>query len=275
MKNRIITYISFLLLALTSSASAVNKMPFTHVPVGLHPAVEAIGKLGETAPLLQRAFGGGTIRLADSYGGDCHFEALWDSCTRTIAINKQVHKTLGLKIRDLLFELHNAAATDKFAHLDKLAEEGKINKERYVRATELIEYQNVKATVALLDLGIARKIFPPDCKWEILPNFDEHYKMQQLTGHAQMIAQSFDAFTPSRCHFTYTGTIAFLSPFSEEEKIAMTQYLWAKAALTHGTAIDKQAAERFFSEQRRTIAKQKRSPLKTRQAALLEAALSS
>lgn len=118
--------------------------------------------------------------------------AMWKGDERTIVLNAAKDWTEGKKIRSILFELHNALANREFYQIDLQAAAGKLSKWEYVEKVERLEHKNVLKTVSIIQKGIKMQSFPQDTFWAVETNFGRHFKIQQETGHSQLIAQMYD-----------------------------------------------------------------------------------
>lgn len=230
--------------------------------IELKGPIEKISKVPEIVKKINKITKDGKITVKLEYINNFDFEALWNSSNRVIIVNGNNNKKEGELITSILFELHNANADKNLAHYFSLAEKGLIDKESYVRAIEKIEHDNALETVDLLELGIKRGVFPSEAKWNIYRNFEDHYKLQQVHGHSQWIADKFDQIAPKDKIKPYKGTLSF-SNLSEEEKQKMTQFLSIKNRLSSNDPLVKQGAEKekakieyFF-----TFCEQKKSEL--------------
>lgn len=126
------------------------------------------------------------------------FGAYFDLDRRIIFINSSAYRTEGEMIGSLLFELHNAATNSQLNALDHLALQGRIDKERYIRSVEYIEYKNSLKTAHIAKCGIDAGFFPPDAIMHTYKDFDEHYRWQIAGGHSALIGKTFDQLRASK-----------------------------------------------------------------------------
>lgn len=115
------------------------------------------------------------------------FAAYWEPATRTIGITPGENP-----IYSLLFELHNAASQSTYDYYNDLAVHKKISKEEYIRTFEYIEYQNIYETSALIEEGIRQGIFSKECRTDYHATFEEHYRDQQVAGHAAWHGDNYE-----------------------------------------------------------------------------------
>lgn len=247
------------LITLTASLSQLHahsktasQQFFSAVPSELIPVVQAILRLPEARELLQEVCAQGRVRIELQYNRQ-GFEALWNQEQRMIVLNTAQCRGMGSRIRCLLFELHNARAASQFTHTDHLALSGRVSKTSYVEAIERIEHTNVLQTAQLLNKGTARGLFPSDAHWDIMHDFTDHYKMQQLTGHSQQIAQTYNMLCNDGRRSPFRGTISQLGQLSAKDKEVLTQYLWTKASLTQGNEREKRDAAAFLEREAKRV----------------------
>lgn len=199
---------------------------------GAHPvaarALAALEKLPEFNQLVKKAEAEGKIKLEVVSMPHEQFEAFWDGTHRVIRINQANQPALGSMITSILFELHNASTDPQFKQLYRQAKSGQINKNRYVEKVERIEHQNALNTCTILQKGIRLGYFPQEADWLILRSFDDHYKLQQLHGHSQWIANNFDLMFPSRKREVYLGTVPQIATMMQQDKNDMMRYLSIK-----------------------------------------------
>lgn len=205
------------------------------IVAGNHPiaekALSSLKQLPEFNELVKKTESHGAIKLEVVSMPNEPFEAFWDSTYRVIRINQAKEPTLGSMITSILFELHNASSDPHFKQLYHQVKSGYLNKERYVEKVERMEHQNALNTCTILQKGVRLGHFPKDADWSILRSFDDHYKLQQLHGHSQWIAQNFDHLFPSRNREVYLGTIPQITTMSEQDKNDMMRYLSIKDEL--------------------------------------------
>lgn len=130
--------------------------------------------------------------------------ALWNGHERSIVINSNKQRSFGELVRSIFFELHNAAEESSFNLLDSYAKQGQFLKDEYVEAVERLEHQNAVRTASILEKGVRLGLFPVDAKLPVLPNFNQHFKIQKQCGHSSQIAAAYDCLTHA-CHKAKTG----------------------------------------------------------------------
>lgn len=220
---------SFLMLsALAEGATkfgSPNKRHELYYEKQLAPVICSMMKHPEVRQLVKRALADGSIKVEVANRHNTGFGALWDCTDRLISVNGQQTHSKGALICSIIFELHNAATNTQLKALAKLAIRGQISKDQYVEGVERIEHYNALSTVSILNKGIQMGIFPQNCRWDIRPNFDEHYQIQQLTNHSQWIARNYDSLTKSKSPTQFRGTIPNLNRLSQSEKNDMLRYL--------------------------------------------------
>ncbi len=199
---------------------------FASYPQKLKPVVETIQSLPEGRALIVAASKEGPIRLA--LFNDSRFGACWNNQERIIALDPQTNASMGKAINSLIFELHNAKNDKKLTQLYRLAANRQIDKEAFVESVERVEYENALETCRLLRKGIERKVFPKDADWQIFRSFEDHYSIQQMTGHSQQIAESYDDLTRARTSKPYIGTLGKYHKLSEKNKEDLVRYFYLK-----------------------------------------------
>lgn len=193
----------------------------------LNHAIQRLKDLPETKKIVQEATLSGPITIKMDYSRTMPFEALWECGRREIRIDKAQVKSFGKLLCDLLFELHNAASTSKNDILWNRAQTGNIDCDSYVRSAEKIEHENVISTVAILEAGIAKGIFPQSSRWVVVEDFETHYKIQQLVDHSLYIAQEYQEVKPPSIRSRpYIGTVPNLRFMSQNQKFAMASALF-------------------------------------------------
>lgn len=201
---------------------------FNYVPPSTRAAVKAIESVPEAVSVLKQVQEKGAIRIETEYFHDSDFEALWDSTNRIIYINEANNETTEKMISSILFELHNAKTDEQLKRLFKQAKTGQIDKESYVESVEKLEYHNALATSQLIEKGIQEGMFSRKARWEVCSNFQDHYRVQQLHGHSQWIANKFNNMSPAYRHKDYKGTINNLGRLTEKEKRALLREIAIK-----------------------------------------------
>ena len=190
--------------------------------------IQSLSNLPETRRIVGEATLAGPITIVIDYSKSMPFEALWDCGERRIVIDGTVVKSFGKMLCDVLFELHNAASTPKNDDLWNRGQKGLVDCDTYVKAAEKIEHDNVLSTVAILKAGIDKGIFPKSSWWEVVEDFEIHYKIQQLSDHSLLIAQEYQAIKPPNIRsLPYTGTVNNLRFMSKRQKLAMAGALYS------------------------------------------------
>ncbi|MBA2728249.1 MAG: hypothetical protein H0U49_08785 [Parachlamydiaceae bacterium] len=162
----------------------------------LKNSLRAIRNLKEGNKLICDILKQGALRLSVAKN-ECSvkFGACWDPDRRIIFINLSSHNSEEEIIASLIFELHNALKTPQFNQLFSLATNQKIDKEKYVKSIEFIEYQNSIDTAALIKLGVEKKVFGKNTYVSTYNTFDEHYWYQKMSGHSAVHANNYDSLT--------------------------------------------------------------------------------
>lgn len=249
-------FIIFMLTVMVVSLQALQPespgLYFSYVSPAFQAEVSAILSLPEAHELLTSIQRDGriSIRLSRNMPDGC--EALWCDDERLIAVNDTTCRSRGVRIRSILFELHNASAKAQFGSLDRLAMTGKIAKEAYVEGIERIEHNHVLRTCKLIELGIQRGIFPIDTRWMVMRDFASHYLMQQLTGHSEHVAKNYNDLAPRRSR-PFQGVFSSFAPLTSDDKSLLTNYLWMKTAMIEGSDKEKQEAERFIQREKEQL----------------------
>lgn len=200
-------------------------------PPELNKAVSSIEKLSDVRPLLEKVARQGKIKIEIEHMPTETFEAFWDGNRRVITINSPDKRTPGSVICSILFELHNASTDQVLSTLVSKASSGIISKDEYVESVERMEHSNAVNTCALLDKGIQQGIFPVEASWYVYPNFDDHYKVQQLAGHSEWLANSYNVLNPNGSKMQFSGTIAELNNLTSHDKEDMLKYIAIKTQL--------------------------------------------
>lgn len=214
-----------LILSISFLTSPIVGQPST--PPSIEEALTAIRALPEGELLLRTIEAEGPITFEYREIDDFDFGAMWDSRTRTVVVNAKRCRSQGIMISSLLFELHNAKTTQHLINESRRAIAGKISKDRYVENIERMEHQNALDTIAILEEGIANGTFPSTAQWTIIRDFDDHYMLQQLSGHSHWIAHNFDSMVKSAPQ-PYHGTIKEFDTLSPQDKKELSLYLSIK-----------------------------------------------
>lgn len=159
--------------------------------------LKTIQKLPNANNVIQKVLSEGSLSIKINHCLSTKFDGYWSDSNRTIYLTKSKSTSKGNLINTLLFELHNASRNSDFEEFDQLAYHRKITKKKYIEAVEYIEYQNALATSALIEEGIALKIFPQDARWNLAEDFSYHFSIQKRTGHSAWIGEMYDSLTNS------------------------------------------------------------------------------
>jgi len=163
----------------------------------LQSCFKTIQKLPEVKRLIEDIQKEGSIGIAiNNHPLSQQFGAFWDPDRRMIFVSPSTHNSEGQTIGSILFELQNAFVSSKINHLDSLASQGKIDKEKYVEAMERLEYHNSKNASKLAEKGIKLGIFPAAARLHTYRDFEEHYRIQKMAGHSAWIAKNYDSLAP-------------------------------------------------------------------------------
>jgi hypothetical protein len=221
-KNLII--FTFLMLFDSLSLHAIHiSQNSPHVKQAFH----LIQNLPEARQLIQSIEKEGSVKIEILNLPQESFDAFWDGGRRTIRVNAGKNEKLGVLICSILFELHNASTNQQLKKMTTLAANGMISKDQYVESIERMEHENAIKTCALLNKGISINLFPPEAYWPILPDFEDHYKIQQIHGHSAWIAAQYDSISPRRN--AYMGTIP--PNLTRQQKKDLLQHLRMKNQL--------------------------------------------
>lgn len=185
--NKVLVLISSLFI-FSQAMGAVN----VECSPELKPFIQHIQQLPEANELLDQIWKEGPVKIFNSQTNPIaqQFGACWDSERRIIFVN--ANRSEGQVYKSIIFELHNALVNSKMDYYDKLAINKQISKEDYIRAIEHLEYINSKNGAKIADLGIAKGLFPQECRFHTYKDFEEHYKWQIYGGHSQVIGQNYE-----------------------------------------------------------------------------------
>lgn len=206
--------------------------------------IQIIHQLPEARRLIAKVQQDGPVHIAPATGMETHqFEACWEANSRTIFLNTKRGQSEGVTINSILFELHNALATSRLEMLTNQAANGQIDKEMYVEQIERTEHNNALRTSQLLEKGIAMGIFPESARWPVPQHFEDHYHLQQIHGHSQLIAMQYDEMSPhGKGQQNYHGTIPGLDHLSAQDKEDLLFYMTIKQDLESSSASLQQRA---------------------------------
>ena len=197
--------------------------------IQIRKLVQSLEKLPAGKDLIRKSTAHGSISILTNPRCYMPFEAMWDGEHRRILIDGKRNMDHGRILRSLIFELHNAAADPEFDEVIRHACRGSIDCDAFVEESERIEHNNVLKTVAIIKEGIARGIFPASTHWEVIEDFDIHYKIQQIAGHSQFLAKEYETLKPRHYRSRpFSGTIQGLSEMTENQKMALVRKLYSQ-----------------------------------------------
>jgi len=154
--------------------------------------MEKILKIPELKQLLTFIKKDGAIHILPKHSElTKQFGAFWDPDRRIIYVDI-IDKNEGLTIGSIIFELHNASVNAQIIHLNKLASQGKINKENYIESMEHIEYINSINASKIASKGIKKGIFPKEAFLPTYSSFREHFQAQINSGHSACFGRNFE-----------------------------------------------------------------------------------
>lgn len=187
-KNFIRLVLLFIVFVPTLYSAEINCSP------RLKPIMEKIQRLPEARALIERVQreGGVAFRINEEMSYSQDFGAFWDLDRRTVNVSYNFHRSEADVIGSIIFELHNALATERLDRVFNLAMKRAITREQYVEQIERIEYENSHLASALVAKGIRAGIYPPEAHLNTYSSFEEHFHFQKVGGHSQAIAQSYD-----------------------------------------------------------------------------------
>jgi hypothetical protein len=165
---------------------------FATVPPPLQNAANILLACPQARNLLSEIQKEGPINLAFLPMGSNASNAMWKPDTRQIVINSSKKREIYDLIRSILFEMHNASSKNQFYEINKNAKKGFLSKKAYIRTIEYIEHQNALKTKNMIEWGIKNHYFPKKTRWSVCADFEEHYKLQQQSGHSSFIASVYD-----------------------------------------------------------------------------------
>jgi hypothetical protein len=156
--------------------------------------IKLLYQLEETKQLLDRVEACGMITIKSAHLGSNFSNAAWFPDERTICVNFSNKRSPGSVMRSLVFELHNALNQNYFDHLDQLAMQGRISKEKYIESVEQMEYTHAQKSRDILEKGVKKGLFPYDAPDRyVAPSFAEHYRVQREAGHSKLIGNLYDS----------------------------------------------------------------------------------
>lgn len=167
--------------------------PFIGVPATMQREVGMLMHFDATRSFLNSFGNEKPISLQWLSLGKESSNAFWSMEKRLIALNASREWDEGEVIYSILFELHNAKASQQLMELDKQAAKKQISKSQYVESVERVEYQNVLKTSQLLEEGVRLGYFPKQTYIPDYPSFPEHFRLQIEHGHSAFIGEKYDA----------------------------------------------------------------------------------
>jgi hypothetical protein len=204
---------------------------FADYPNSIKPIVETLQKLPEVRALLGKINEEGPIRISLHQDKQGQFDAFWDGEGRTILLNPyRLHKK-GDWLFSILFEMHNASTDQTINKLMEQASLNQISKDEWVRSMEYMEFQNSLNTCKLVEKGIQSGVFPRDTPINIFYTFDVYYWVQQIMGHSDWHANTYDSVNPKGVGTPYRKTIPEFSKMTEQDKQDLLRYLFIKNSL--------------------------------------------
>lgn len=236
---------------LTSSSVNIRthspKAGFSYVAPALDKSVNILLRCPYVRDLLSEIQKDGPIYLDFKPLGKNAANAMWQSNTRYIVVNSSNKRGIPDTVRSILFEMHNAHKQKAFAKIDEKASHKQLSKEMYVQAIEHQEHQNALQTKNVIDWGIRNNFFPKESEWPIFTNFEDHYKLQQLSGHSDFIAHVYDILNPQGKHTSYRGTLV-LTHLTDHEKKVYMNFLALKNTIEHGSPKEKEQARQVLMQ---------------------------
>lgn len=160
----------------------------------LEKILETARELPEANAVFEKVLQCGPLHIEINTHISKQFEGYWAYEERTIYLTKTRNTHDGILLATLLFELHNAYRNHELSDLTSKAAQGKISREDFIRAYEYVEYKNVRDTQKLVQLGIDRGIFPKSASMYYPDNFEDHYAVQKMHGHASWIGKIYDGY---------------------------------------------------------------------------------
>lgn len=198
MLKKVSAYLFSFVFGCCSSGIAVNSDSLqARCPPELLPVVQSIERLPSAKRLIMEVQRNGPIHLdvnQSPFLSD--FEAYWEADKRRIVVNLAAGSNRALS--SILFELCNALTHAQFVHYYRLVSEGKIDKESYIHAIELIEYKNALHTSQLISEGIKLGVYPQSSDFPTFASFEEYLHAQQIAGHSDWVGRTYDMVISQR-----------------------------------------------------------------------------
>lgn len=223
-----------LVLTVLTALILSTALVYSAEPLNISEAVAAIKTSSESAALYRAVKSEGEVEvvISDKEGND--FDALWDGGMRTIFINPRKVQSQARLISSIIFELHNAKSNQELIALVDKAEKGKMSKEEYVRQVEELEYRNITHAANVIESGVKKGFFPSESMLSAFNTFSDHYKLQQLYGHSQWLAEQYNHLNPPAAQEPYSGTLKASKNLSPQDKFELVRYLVMKNGLESG-----------------------------------------
>ena len=141
-------------------------------------------------------------------------------------------------VATLLFELCNATHQEQLKSIYEHAVQGHLDKERYVRSIEEVEYASAKEASALIGDLVNRGSVVKNCHFhQCFDDFSLFYLWEQLNGHSTAVAAQYDALFKDHPSLSYQGT--WPAPIPEQCKKYFKNILVCMNALTSKNQEDK------------------------------------
>lgn len=215
-------------IGIVTQVEANQRNMFNQVPQSLSSVVAKLLELPEARALLAQVSQEGSVGIVMQNDPSGQFDALWDGDARLIKVNPYRHPKEGSWICSILFELHNAKTNRHMLNLFHSAEKNQLSKEMWVEQMERMEHANALNACRLLEKGIAQGIYPPEARWTIFFTFDDYYKLQQISGHSQWLANYYDQTNYQSQRLPFQGTIPGLGHMTAQDKKDLQDYLVIK-----------------------------------------------
>jgi hypothetical protein len=196
----------------------------------LKEPVEYLCKGSFTSKVLQNVLKEGELNVARGPLG--RGKAAWFESNRVILLSDSVGTDLFEQVDLLARELLNAQSSEAIRKLKQLAASGKISKEEFVEQIERLEHQNSLAWQDALSHKTEKFPFKVPTWKRFSEDFLIHYKFQQLTGHAQAIANNYDKLCTEGSKSPYQGSWKVLP--SEDEKPVVRDLFFHRVQLETG-----------------------------------------
>jgi len=232
----------------------------TH-PKSLEAAVEVLNRDPELSQLIGQVLQEGSIDLQTE---EMEVEACWRGGNdRVIVLNQKSMgdsiEAVASQVANMVFELLNASSESCFHQLRQKATQGLINKEEYVVQIEKLEHAtSLKTTTIVRRLIAEGKIAPIKVTSNYPKDFDLYFQVQQMNGHSQAIAKTYDLLCSGDCQ-PFRGTLASeFTQLSQKEKNPMLALLSLRRTMSEGSLEEQKVAKMnlglnlaYFHEQKK------------------------